>query len=94
MGWCKLQPCLLRNVDGAGPCSGGFAEADHAGPRRGYRADDDTTIPLCHDHHRDRTESRGFFAPMSKPERVAWRSAAVADLQARYRAWCSSSIPF
>jgi hypothetical protein len=91
MAWCKLQPCLLRDVDGAGECEGwviGVVDADHAGARAGFhRADDDTVIPLCSRHHRDRTESRGYFATLSKPERVEWRMRAIEAMQAKYAAY-------
>jgi hypothetical protein len=78
MGLVKQLPCLLEGVDGAGYCDGAV-EADHAGLDRGLsqKADDTTCIPLCRQHHRDRTESTGLFAALTKDERRAWRRWAI-----------------
>lgn len=46
---------------GPTPC-GGIIEADHAGVRPvGRKADDDTAIPMCTSHHRERTDYAGTF---------------------------------
>ena len=77
----KGLPCALSGVDGAGRCEGPV-EADHAGPRAyGQKADDKTCIPLCTCHHRHRTESRGFFASMSKEQRRHWCRITIARTQ-------------
>lgn len=58
----------------------GVVEADHAGERqRGSdsKSKDRDTIPLCYGHHWDRTNSRGIFEHMTKPQRVEWRVAAI-----------------
>jgi len=102
MTFVKLQPCLLREVDGAGACEGwviGVVDADHAGQRAGFhRAADDTVIPLCSRHHRDRTESRGYFATLTRGERLEWRLRAIEATQAKYAAfllsWRNPLIPF
>jgi hypothetical protein len=90
MSWCKLQRCLLHDVDGAGACEGwvqGVVDADHAGERAGFhRAPDDTVIPLCARHHRDRTCSSGYFAMLTRAERLEWRLRAIEATQAKYAA--------
>jgi hypothetical protein len=91
MAFVKTCPCLLRDVDGAGDCDGwviGVVDADHAGARAGFhRADDDTVIPLCARHHRDRTASRGYFAMLTRPERRTWCKAAIEATRAKYAAY-------
>ncbi len=90
MGWVKTQPCRLRELqDAAGACSGsGWSEADHAGARAGFRrADDDTCIPLCNRHHRDRTTRRGYFAGRDWDWMRGWCDAAIAETRAAYASW-------
>jgi hypothetical protein len=77
----KGLPCALNSVEGAGLCSG-KVEADHAGERGlGVKAADQTCIPMCTKHHRDRTDVRGFFAPLSKDDRRHWCRLAIARTQ-------------
>lgn len=77
MGRVKALRCLLADVEGAGPC-GGAVEADHAGTRAfGLKAPDDTCIPLCTVHHRDRTDMRGFFRSFDRWRMRQWCDAAV-----------------
>jgi hypothetical protein len=87
MWFVKLQPCLLREL---GDCEGAI-QADHAGLDRGLsqKADDRTCIPMCDKHHRDRTESRGFFFAMTPEQRVDWRLQKIMQMQARYSRWVS-----
>lgn len=91
MGWVKTQRCMLAREPFAGECSGGgwsWSEADHAGERAGWRrADDATCIPLCHRHHRDRTERRDWFAGRPWPWMRAWCDAAIATTRERWAAW-------
>lgn len=87
MGWIKLQRCILADVEGAGPCTRGWCvEADHAGDR-GYsqKSHDRETIPLCRKHHRDRTESDGYFRGWSKARKREWRHERIAEWQEKYR---------
>jgi len=86
MGWVKTLPCLLYRLEGAGPCSPGYAEADHAGLDAGLsqKAPDNTCIPLCSDHHLDRHAATGFFRGRSKDWKREWRLEAIAKTQAAY----------
>lgn len=77
----KSLPCALSGVAGAGPCSGPV-EADHMGERGlGQKCSDNECGPLCTRHHRHRTESKGFFEPMSKEERRHWCKLTIARTQ-------------
>lgn len=86
MGWVKSLPCLLYQHDGAGPCTPGYVEADHAGLDAGLtrKAPDDTCIPLCSAHHLDRHACTGFFRGRSKQWKRDWRLDAIAKTQAAY----------
>lgn len=94
MAWVKTQRCLLARQHEAGPCSrGAWSEADHAGERAGWRrADDDTCIPLCARHHRDRTERRGFFAGRPWAWMRAWCDAAIERTRSAWESW--KTAPF
>ena len=81
MGFVKTQPCCLHSL---GDCEG-VVEADHAGDRVIHRAPDETCIALCSKHHYDRTNSRGFFAEMTKPERREWRMARIVETQRAFK---------
>lgn len=85
MDWVRSQRCLLAKKGGAGDCQG-RTEADHAGVdhARGRKAPDETCIPLCTRHHRDRHEATGFFRDMSKDERRQWRLEAIVRTQQAY----------
>lgn len=73
--WCH---CALV-ADEKFPCAG-RVEADHAGDRpKGKKAPDTTCIPLCHRHHRHRTDYVGHFK--------GWDAR-------RMRAWCDGQISF
>lgn len=75
----KGLPCLL---DGTGCCWGSI-EADHAGPRPyGRKADDSTAIPLCTQHHRERTDYSGFFAGFTAVEMRVWCDRAIEETRA------------
>lgn len=91
MGWVKTQPCRLAKLeDAAGRCGGtsSWSEADHAGERAGWRrADDDTCIPLCQLHHRDRTTRRGYFEGRDWAWMRAWCDTAIAETRAAWASW-------
>ena len=94
MKWVKTLPCLL-NARQHGACSG-VVEADHAGldSGLGQKAPDNTCIPLCSRHHRDRHAAMGMFFDRSRAWKRAWRLMAIDKTQAEYAArdtWCSRS---
>lgn len=90
LGWVRTQPCLLAHLGG---CEGAV-EADHAGGRPyGQKSADNASVPLCTKHHRDRTESRGFFRGRTRDERRQrreWLDRAIAVMRDRY---ANSSYP-
>lgn len=93
MAWVRGQSCLLAHVGG---CQG-RVEADHAGPRPlGRKASDDTTIPLCTGHHRQRTDARGYFAGFSAAAMREWCAVAIANTQRDRAAWVAAiaSVPW
>lgn len=94
MEWVKWQQCVLAKEPDAGPCGGGpWSEADHAGVRAGWRrAPDETSIPLCTDHHRDRTTRRRFFAGRSWEWMRSWCDSMIAMMTERYAA--RAGLPF
>ena len=72
MLFVRHLPCAAREL---GRCEG-HVEADHAGRRGvGQKAGDDTCIPLCAKHHRERQSFSGDFR--------AWDPAAHARLASR-----------
>jgi hypothetical protein len=94
MTWVRSQPCVLWSMRGsiavaagvtATPC-GGPTEADHAGDRGiGRKSKDGETIPICKQHHFQRTNVSGYFAGFTPHEMWAWRHDAIALTQARAR---------
>lgn len=76
----KQLPCVFHASHPAA-CEGPV-EADHAGRRPlGRKANDDTCIPLCRSHHRDRTDARNFFAGISAPLMRRWCDRMIAQTQ-------------
>lgn len=74
MGAVKQLRCLLEDQ---GDCEG-QVEADHAGARPlGHKAPDDTCIPLCSGHHRQRTDYAGFFAGFTASLMRVWCDHAI-----------------
>jgi hypothetical protein len=66
---------------------GGPVEADHAGARPlGRKCDDNETIPICRDHHRQRTDYSGWFQYFRAADMRAWCDAKIVETQARVRA--------
>ena len=87
MGWIATLPCLLS---GAWPCvstvqrtpCGGRVEVDHAGDRGlGQRSRDSETIPLCTNHHGQRTDLRGAFVYFDKMMMKSFRKGAIRAVQ-------------
>lgn len=99
MRWVKRQPCILRALPpflhmevaksvgfkAMTPCAGPV-EADHMGERGiGQKADDRTCVPMCRNHHRERTDHMRTFRPLTRDELRAWRTAAIEHTQAAWR---------
>lgn len=78
----KQLPCAARFALG---CAGPI-EADHAGRRPlGRKCNDNETIPLCREHHRQRTDGYGFFRealPAGETVRM-WLDRAIAETRDR-----------
>lgn len=63
----------------------GVVEADHMGARGlGQKADDYTCVPMCQQHHRERTDHSGAFRPLNRDEVRAWRAVAIERTQAAW----------
>jgi hypothetical protein len=83
MLWVKTLPCFARDIgiDTGRPC-GGVVEADHAGRRGlGQKCSDDQTIPLCTEHHRQRTDFSGAFKSWTKDRMRYWLEASISLVQ-------------
>jgi hypothetical protein len=71
----------LAMVDPWTPCRG-RVEADHAGARPlGRKASDDTAIPLCQRHHRERTDYSGHFKGWDAARMREWCDWKIAETQ-------------
>ena len=76
MLWVKSLPCVASLLP-MGPC-GGVVEADHAGRRGlGMKCDDRETIPICTEHHRQRTDFSGAFKTWDRDRMRAWLGACL-----------------
>ena len=90
MDFVRAQPCSVL-VDAPDPqritpC-GGRIEADHLGERGlSHLADDETTAPMCTDHHDQRTNHFGAFRNLNKTQVRAWRARAIDRTQAAWSA--------
>lgn len=83
MAWIRRQPCCARET-ATTPCQG-RVEADHAGRRGiGQKADDRTCIPLCRNHHRERTDFSGTFRYHDHESMRAWLAIMVEYHQTMY----------
>lgn len=78
-------PCAMRFVPilgGTGPigfCEG-EVEPDHQGERGvGQKADDTSCVPMCHKHHRDRTDYRGYFKGWDGQRMRDWCNARIVE---------------
>lgn len=81
MTWVRQQSC---HADWMSGCSGNV-EADHAGHRGvGRKATDDTCIPLCQRHHRQRTDFSGPFKGWNKAMMRGWLDGAITRYQRDY----------
>lgn len=91
MAWIRGQRCtiglcmrMLKNHLPAAlqtPCYGAI-EADHVGERAmGQKADDRTTIPLCQQHHLERTSFSGFFKNWTREGMREWTTGEIEHWQ-------------
>lgn len=79
MLWVKTMSCVARELglDTGHPC-GGVIEADHAGTRGlGMKCDDRETIPICTEHHRQRTDFSGAFKTWHRDRMRSWLLACI-----------------
>ena len=98
MLWTKRRPCMVAELPPfwfmavakvigltvVTACSGPV-EADHMGERgMGQKASDDTCVPMCQGHHRERHDHAGTFRPLVKAELRAWRAQAIERTQAAW----------
>ncbi len=74
----RSLPCAAGDLlDDAARCSGRI-EADHAGRHyAGMKASDDTTIPMCSAHHRERHDFAGVFKGWDGAQMRAWLDAQI-----------------
>lgn len=77
----------------------GAVEAHHAGQRHGMgtKADDDTCVPLCRQHHADWHRAVGYFKDWRRDQRREWARWAIAKTQEAYAQSLlpnDSGIPF
>jgi len=83
MTWIWWQPCCASSF-ATTPCYGNI-EADHAGRRGiGQKADDRTCIPLCRNHHRERTDFSGTFKGWTQNGMRIWLNIMISRHQTRY----------
>lgn len=104
LNWVRRQPCELRGVAYAGPCTGAFCDPDHMGTMAhhdrglGLKPSDLTCVPLCRGHHDARHGRVGYFSTerMTRWDEHRWRLAAIARTQLRYVRWRAGEqrVPF
>lgn len=83
MVWVKSLECCAATDLGLGGCSR-VVEADHAGRRPlGRKCPDTETIPLCSQHHRERTDFAGAFKSWDRARMREWLDRMIAETQAR-----------
>jgi hypothetical protein len=84
MMWIKRWSCCARPF-ATTPCHG-QVQADHAGRRGwGQKADDQTCIPLCRRHHRERDHFHGTFKTWDHDRMRQWLDLMAAWYQKAYR---------
>lgn len=91
IGFVWTLPCTVR-VEAPDPARApsacwGRIEADHMGERAlGRKAEDDTCVPICEQHHRERTDHSGSFRHLTRDQLRPWRARAIARTQAAWSA--------
>lgn len=97
MGWVKCQRCCVAVEIGTDDyCSGGFAEADHAGRHGlGQKSGDTETIPMCFQHHHERTNALGYFFGWDAARMRAWLDSWIKRTRDRWQALrAAGPLPF
>lgn len=98
----KSLPCAVLtcapDASRVTPCNGAI-EADHMGPRGlGQKASDRTCVPMCEQHHRERTDHCGAFRNLSQAEVRSWRAGALERtgrfLAEFHRVWAGAHATF
>lgn len=92
MLWVKTRPCIVGEIalgwpvpDGKRTRCAGPIEADHMGARSvGRKADDRTCVPMCMQHHRERTDHSGVFRYANQAQLRDWRAAAMRHTLAQW----------
>lgn len=80
-------PCAAKFMDPAKSPCGGPVEADHAGLRgTGEKAHDSTVIPLCTQHHYERTNFSGLFRSYDQGQMRSWLAGRILHTQRTARA--------
>lgn len=82
LDFVRSLPCRVYSTTDF-PCFGRI-HAHHA-IHRSQGGKDDSAVPLCDRHHRQWHDANGVFAGLSKFERFAWATRAIARTQAAYR---------
>lgn len=79
MLWVKSLRCFAFEIGmETGHRCGGVVEADHAGARGlGMKCDDRETIPICTEHHRQRTDFSGAFKTWNRDRMRSWLGACL-----------------
>lgn len=87
MLFVKTLPCAAKFMSPeTSPCSGPV-EADHAGLRgTGEKAHDSTVIPLCTQHHYERTNFSGLFKTYDQGQMRSWLVGRILQTQRTARA--------
>jgi len=90
MAFVRRLACAARTL---GPCSGRI-EADHVGPRGiGQKSDDRLTIPLCAQHHVDRTNFCGVFRDYDQKAMRLFVAKALVETQIAARELGVATFP-
>jgi len=81
MAWVRRQPCIVRTLppdpNRLTPC-GGRVEADHFGSRGlSRKGHDRTCVPMCTQHHRERSDHHGAFFKLNQLQLREWRGRAL-----------------
>lgn len=72
-------PCLATSVDPSHKCEGKI-DAAHLGNRaQNRKANDDTSVSLCHKAHMQLHSLSGPFKHFTKEQRRAWEQWAIAE---------------
>lgn len=73
----RAMPCDLRD-ERPEECAWGTDAHHETGAGMALKANDRRTIPLCHRHHMDFHDHRGYFWNWTKEERRQWQDDRIA----------------